>query len=655
MALARLAAVLFALLVIAAPAATAEPGAPSGLHAFLLRADEPKRDSYPRTPAFAWNPVAGAVSYEFQLSTSSTFRESGLLYQEPKDAKSRLSSPVVAPRLTLPWITGSPHALYARVRAVFQDGTSDWSTPFGFDMEPPAAPKPLSAAPGLLRWTPVAGADAYEVWLVDAKKVEPVYTNVLDEREVYTFHQSSDWIGSVRWRIRAVRKRVDKPVNKIPVTYYGPWSPVYTSTNPPFETGAIKLKSTVSDIVGNGSATAPAHRFMPAFTWTGNETDDGTSAELFRVYIYTDKSCLNRVFTGAVVGSQAYSPRPFGPLGLPVGDTGPARSAYLDDSASEPSGFTYDGDNVKTTESEAQATPTVSLPTSEGSQGPPMVTWEPNSKFGAPVDLWDTNWPDGGYYWTVIPVAAVSPGALTTTVVAPGAQTDATTLPVASTDGYSVGDVVNVGFAGKNLESALAITGTAGGQLSFASTLKFNHGPGEPVVRTGGNLQYRDLELAPDVCAAGRVARFGKNSEPSLTSSGDLFASGLSPSGRLTSARNTASFYGNPLVSWTPALGAMVYAVQWSKTKYPFKPEPDPATTSLGLLTSATSVVLPLAPGTWYYRVRGYDYSLPSNDPTDAANSQAMSWSDPVKIVVTKPTFTIVPDTKPAPKKKTKR
>lgn len=652
MALARLAAALLAVLVIA-PAATAQPSSPTGLHAFLLRADEPKRDSFPRTPAFAWNPVAGAVGYQFQLSTSSAFRDSGLLYEEPKDSKSRLTSPVVAPRLSLPWITGSPHALYARVRATFQDGTSEWSTPFGFDVTPPPPPKPLAAAPGVLRWTPVAGADGYEVWFLDSGKSEVVYTNVLDERDVYTFHQSTDWIGTVRWRVRAGRNIIDKTVNRIPTSFFGPWSPIYTSTNPAFETGGIKLTGTISDVVGDGKVTSPAHRFMPAFTWTGNETEDGTSAELFRVYAFTDKSCLNRVFTGAVVGSPAYSPRPFGPLALPVTDTGPARSSYLVDSASEPTGFTYDGDEVKTTESEAQATPTVSLPTADGGQGPPMVTWDEKTKFGAPVDLWDTNWPNGGYYWTVIPVAAVSPGALRTSVVAPGAQSDASSLPVASTAGFSVGDVVNVGFAGKNLEASLTVTGTAGGQLSFASTLKFSHGAGEPVTRTGGNLQYRDLELAPEVCASGRIARFGKNSEPSLTSAGDPFASGLSPAGRLTSAVHTASFYGAPLVSWTPALGASVYAVQWSKTKYPFKPEPDPAAKTLGILTSATSVVLPLTPGTWYYRVRGYDYWLPSNTATDPANSQAMSWSDPAKIVITKPTFAVVPDAKPSkPKKK---
>ena len=50
---------------------------------------------------------------------------------------------------------------------------------------------------------------------------------------------------------------------------------------------------------------------------------------------------------------------------------------------------------------------------------------------------------------------------------------------------------------------------------------------------------------------------------------------------------------------------------------------------------SSTSFVLPVGPGTWWYRVRGFDYSLPSN-------AQQMSWSDPVKLVVAKPTFKVV-------------
>ena len=53
-------------------------------------------------------------------------------------------------------------------------------------------------------------------------------------------------------------------------------------------------------------------------------------------------------------------------------------------------------------------------------------------------------------------------------------------------------------------------------------------------------------------------------------------------------------------------------------------------------LTFATRpIVLPLKPGTWYYRVRGYDYNLPTG-------AQEMAWSQPMKIVVAAPKFHIV-------------
>jgi len=63
--------------VLTAGAAGAAPAAPTGLHGFLLRADEaaPAGNSFPRTPAFAWDPVPGATGYEFQLSTTRTFND----------------------------------------------------------------------------------------------------------------------------------------------------------------------------------------------------------------------------------------------------------------------------------------------------------------------------------------------------------------------------------------------------------------------------------------------------------------------------------------------------------------------------------------------------------------------------------------------------
>jgi hypothetical protein len=651
----RLAAALLAAaaLIVSAGAANARSeAAPASLHGFLLRADEPLRSSFPRTPAFAWQPVVGADHYEFQLSTSSTFRDNAIIW-----SKDDLLSPVAAPSVSLPWITGSPHSLYARVRAVQTDGTvGPWSVDYGFDVVPPAPPAPMPSAPGLLRWTPVEGADGYQVWLLDANKMEVTFSNVLDEREFYTFHQTAAWTGTVRWRVRALRDDMLGRKNGVPITQYGPWSSIYVSTNTPVSGGQIHLAQTLSDVVADGGPASPAHKLMPAFTWTGNETMTGTPAELFRVYVFTDKQCLNRVYTSAVVGGPAYAPRPFGPLALPTTSAGlaAARSAYLLD-GSEPGGTTFDGEPVTTSESADPATPTTSLPlaatdggsssgsssssgsgdssgSSGGGQSPPFLDWG-DSKFGAPVDLWDTNWPDGGYYWTVVPVGAVSPGQLQTTIAAPGGIAGVTTLPVTNTDGFSAGDTVNVGNAGN--QETVTIVSVSPGSLSFATGLKQSHGTGEPVVRTAGSIRYIDMELPQDVCAAGRVSRFGISSEPALTGGGDAFASGLSPSGQLTSATHTASFYRPPLVAWTPALRAEAYQVQWSKTSYPFVPEADPATGAAGILTGSTSYVLPLSTGTWYYRVRGYDYSLPTG-------AQQMSWSDSTKITIVGPTFEVV-------------
>ncbi len=637
-----LAAVCLSLLALAPAAGAATPvrgTAPARLHGFLLRADEPAQDSFARTPSFAWNPVAGAVRYQFQLATSSSFRENGIVY-----SATGLTSPVAAPNLTLPWITGNPHALFARVRAIKRSSSTPWSAPYGFDMQPSSPPTPLPSEPGLLRWTPVEGADAYEVWLIDAGKTEDVYTNVLDEREFYTFHRAASWTGTVRWRIRALRADNGKSSrqNGLPAVGYGAWSPVYSSTNPAYSGGPIILGKTVSDVISTGATSSSAHRLMPAFTFTGDQAIDGTSAELFRVYVFTDRQCLNRVYTGAVVGGPAYAPRPFGPLGLPTLATQlpAARASYLRDGP-EPDGRAFDGQKIKTTESEPSATPTTSLPSdsdtsSDGSSsatsGPQQITFTGN--LGAPVDLWDTDWPSSGFYWTVVAVQAFSPGALTSST-ASATAIGATSISAVAT-GYAAGDTITIGNS-SNQDTATVVS-VNGSTLTLASALKFAHGVGEPIVRTGGSLQYRDLELPQDVCAPPykRVARFGKNSEPSLTAAGELFASGLSPSGRLTAGTSSRAFYGPPLVAWTPALGASVYEVQWSKKRYPFTPQPDPRNgNALGTLTLGTSTVLPLGPGTWYYRVRGFNYTMPTG-------AQQMSWSDPAKIVVAKPKFKVV-------------
>src|SRR5205823_11564830 len=172
----------------------------------------------------------------------------------------------------------------------------------------------------------------------------------------------------------------------------------------------------------------------------------------------------------------------------------------------------------------APALPAVSHPSSASTgaapTGPQEITITGN--LGAPVDLWDTDWPSSGFYWTVVAVQAFSPGALTSSTATTTAI-GATSISAVST-GFAAGDSVTIGTS-SNQESATVVSAN-GSTLTLAAALKFAHGVGEPVVRTGGSLQYRDLELPQDVCAApyDRVARFGKNSEPSLTSAGELFA-----------------------------------------------------------------------------------------------------------------------------------
>ena len=126
---------------------------------------------------------------------------------------------------------------------------------------------------------------------------------------------------------------------------------------------------------------------------------------------------------------------------------------------------------------------------------------------------------------------------------------------------------------------------------------------------------------------------FGKTSEPALARGGAPFASGLSPKGRLTAAvGKKPAFYGSPLVAWEPALGADQYQVQWSKSEYPWRTEGEK-------LTYATSVLLPVTPGRWFYRVRGLNFSLPGT-------ARSMTWSAPVELRVTKPTFSLVKKSK---------
>src|SRR5262249_57303814 len=81
-------------------------------------------------------------------------------------------------------------------------------------------------------------------------------------------------------------------------------------------TGSMTSDESISDVTST-EGEPEAHHLMPAFTFSGDTSLDGTPAELYRVYIATDKDCVNVVYRSAVVGSPAYAPRWNGTLALP--------------------------------------------------------------------------------------------------------------------------------------------------------------------------------------------------------------------------------------------------------------------------------------------------------------------------------------------------
>jgi hypothetical protein len=548
----RLACVILAMLAFA-PVANAAP-APGGLRPFLLRADEAPAHTFPRTPSFAWKPVRGAVRYEFELATRSKFTDGSLIWRSTS-----LKMPTAAIPVALPWMTGSPYALWAHVRAVTRKGVSKWSAPYGFNMRWSNIPKADLSPPGLVRWQPVEGATGYHVWFLGPNKRIATKTNVADEREHWTFHQQAAWTGVVRWRVRAVRSKLGTTVNGMPAVSYGPWSPIYVELNPPMSSGTMALSAMASDAY---SSHATPFRLMPALAYDGQfalrDEFSPSPRELYRVYVSTDADCVNIIYRGSIVGSPAWAPRTTGGLVLPgnSSELSIARNAWIVGDGKN--GKTFAVDDAPVTENESLKEAGGGESGTEADNATEKDKVEEASLAPPLVDLWDNGWPENRYFYTVVPVR-IRPSA---------------------TD--------------PNL------------------------------------LEYQDTELPQDVCGAGRVFTFGKLSEAVVATAGAApYVSGLSTTGRLFTATHARpAVYGAPLVAWKPALGADRYELEWSRRAYPW-------TKAGSRETPSTSATLPLAPGRWYYRVRGISLALP-------AGGRQMSWSDPVALRVARPIFKIV-------------
>jgi hypothetical protein len=543
----RYVVVLGALLVTLVTTAGAAGGGfapPTGLRAFLLTPSEAPAAYYPRTPSFTWSPVhQPGGTYSFQMSTSRSFSDASVLFNY-----SGLKIPAIAVDHQLPWMTGDPYALWARVRWVSPGAKTitQWSKPFGFNMRwadgdvPQQEPAPV----GLVRWKPIEGATRYQVLYTDFHPTVAfeTTTNVADEREYFTLHQQLGWGATIHWRVRAIRYIDDKDVlrNGLPRASYGPWSQTFTTVNPAKSVGALAPTDTISDAWDKDGNAATPHDLTPGFAWTPSApfvtSVKNFGSSLYRVYIFTDNHCVNQVFAGSIVGSPAFAPRTQeGPFALPQ-DTkalgtwmGPP---YVMTHGSE-SSFDATGQPVKPNE-----TP--------GSQVGSGVNADGSSSGAgdARVDLWDSGWPSGRYYWTVVPVTVETVGV-----------------------------------------------------------------PDPTKPNAAQPIEYQDTAVAQDACESGDVMSFGKVSQPVVTSSSTPFVSGLAPDGRvIASAKRVPTLHDSPLVAWEPAVGATTYEVQVSHTSYPWRTSFDETTPATAIVLPLSSKNV----GTWYYRVRGINPALPA-------------------------------------------
>ena len=165
----------------------------------------------------------------------------------------------------------------------------------------------------------------------------------------------------------------------MPAATHGPWSPVYTSSNPAPTDGPDPL-----------SRNGFGHHLQRQQVVAGSLDDARLRLErrrdarrragavLPRRSLH-GQQCLNRVYAGATVASPAYAPRVFGgPLPMPQSDGGIAAAA------SSFSGFGTDRATtrrrrpVTPNEETAQATPTTSIGNGHGPPG------SPPQRFGAP-------------------------------------------------------------------------------------------------------------------------------------------------------------------------------------------------------------------------------------------------------------------------------
>ncbi len=83
------------------------------------------------------------------------------------------------------------------------------------------------------------------MWFTGINRVVETRVNAIDQREFYAFHQSAAYTGTIKWRVRAVR-RVAKPAGLHHPRQLRAVEPDIHSTNPPIAGGVVRPVAAVT-------------------------------------------------------------------------------------------------------------------------------------------------------------------------------------------------------------------------------------------------------------------------------------------------------------------------------------------------------------------------------------------------------------------------
>jgi hypothetical protein len=567
-------ALLGAILATSASAReTALPATPKSLRAFLLRPNEAPTRTFSRTPAFAWNPVRGASCYEFELATSSSFNGSSIVWSnvstDAKAGKHCRPVKVSFPKATEPGQT--------------TEGTSDSLVHFTI------APIKIPAVSVNLTLPWFSGRGPYAL-----------YAHVRSVTTQGASQWSSPFGFNMRWE--------DTPIPMVARPGLVRWTPIDGATGYEVWYGGRGPGGYINKIVDTHTNVAD-QRDLYTF-----HLEDGW----WRTVQWRVRAA--RTVVGAL------------PNGLPAVSYGPWTSLH---STTNPA---WDSGKIK-------LGPAISDEVSSGSAPPhelmPALTFTGDESLdGREFRLFRTYvFTDHDCVNVVFKGSVVGSPAFAPRVNGP------LKLPRQQTDlDFALSNVLP-NWQNENAKTFTADTFPIVSNETFdqsrtllridlpdldARTTRY-YWTVVPVAivvdEDSGEFTYWDYESPQDACEAGRIGMFGKDSKPAETSGGGPYVSGLTPSGRLLSqAGSHPVVFATPLVAWRPVVGATEYEVQWSRVTYPWRKQGS-------LQTVATSAVLQLPSGLWYYRVRGLNAAQ--------IGSPAMTWSAPVAVRVVRPTFRI--------------